>query len=161
MSIKSQYASRMNGYVRNLMDEGRWSEIFSYDGATGNLIWKSRPDNVQWNAKWAGSVAGCRTKKDGDKPYSVYVTVAYKQCKASRIIWEMHYGSIPPQIQIDHKDLNPFNNRLSNLRLATSAQNMYNVPKTIKNTSGLKGVVWDVAHAKAASRYHGKFARGA
>lgn len=59
---------------------------------------------------------------------------------AHRIAWEMVNGPIPLKAEIDHRDGDATNNRLSNLRLATRNQNMFNRPCSITNTSGRKGV---------------------
>ena len=45
-----------------------------------------------------------------------------------------------PEKFVDHIDGNPMNNRKSNLRLCTCAQNLYNKPAQSNNTSGKKGV---------------------
>lgn len=50
---------------------------------------------------------------------------------------------------VDHIDDNPLNNRRSNLRLATKAQNMRNTTLRANSTSGFKGVSWN----KAAKKY--------
>lgn len=105
-----------------------------------------------------------------------------------RIIWEMHNGPIPDSLLIDHKDGDPWNNKLDNLRLATHGQNLRNTGAKRNNKCGLKGVCWlrrerlwfaqiqvdkkririgyyqtkglaAVAYAKAAIQHHGSFAR--
>ena len=58
-----------------------------------------------------------------------------------RLIFLMHHGYLP--IEVDHKDNNKLNNRIENLRAATSSQNSFNKPKRATNTSGVKGVNWD------------------
>lgn len=44
--------------------------------------------------------------------------------------------------EVDHKDGNKLNNRRSNLRPCTHAENMRNMQLKITNTSGYKGVCW-------------------
>ena len=68
------------------------------------------------------------------------VRVCGKCYYAHRIIWVLHNGDIPSGAEIDHIDTNPLNNKIENLRLATSAENKHNMNKPTHNTSGYKGV---------------------
>lgn len=45
-----------------------------------------------------------------------------------------------PKMEIDHRNLNPLDNRKANLRLSTSSQNKCNKPLGSTNSSGFKGV---------------------
>jgi len=103
-----------------------------------------------------------------------------------RIVFLYHYGYLPKCV--DHIDNNPKNNRIENLREATVSQNQLNAKKSIKNTSGIKGVTfnkktnqWNVhisinkklknlgsfkdielaelVAIEARNKYHGEFAR--
>jgi hypothetical protein len=158
------------------------------DKDTGELRWKDRGlcSGLRSNKAKAGRLAGSvYLEKDGTYP-RYRVCIFGKHHAAHRIIWEMHHGPIPKGMVIDHKDGNSGNNKLDNLRLATSGQNRAN-SKCRKTRTGLKGVTradynkWHaqiryqgkirylgsyitkglaaVAYAKAALRYHGKFAR--
>lgn len=59
--------------------------------------------------------------------------------------------------EVDHIDGNGFNNRRANLRIATTAQNQWNVGPNALNTSGRKGVSFDRTRQKwiASIRFSG------
>ncbi len=165
-----------------------WHQHFTYNPESGDLLWKERPvlkrQIAVWNMRFAGKVAGCKTWHRGGVPHQIAVVFHYKMRPTHRIIWEMHNGPIPKGILIDHEDGNPFNNRLSNLRQATNAQNLRNRGRQKNNTTGYKGVSispWGyrvqinnrhvgyfktleeaaTAYAAEADRLHGEFARTA
>lgn len=138
-----------------------WCEYFTYDPDTGNLIWKERPvdhfrNNRAWRAfnyNYANRVAGHRSKFYG------YVVVAVtpmnqerRLIPAHRIIWEMHNGPISGDAFIDHLNGDRDDNRLCNLRLATSAQNARNASIRKDNSSGFKGVGWHSRSKKWIAR---------
>lgn len=50
--------------------------------------------------------------------------------------------------EIDHKSINPLDNRKQNLRKCTSSQNSMNRGMQSNNTSGVKGVHWDKKYLK-------------
>jgi hypothetical protein len=58
--------------------------------------------------------------------------------RVHRLVFLYHYGYMP--IQVDHIDGNRINNKIENLRKATSAQNNQNRMAT--GASKIKGVVW-------------------
>lgn len=60
------------------------------------------------------------------------------------------------QLLVDHKNGDRLDNRVSNLRLATSSQNGANVPKLNTNTTGFKGVVPHGDRFRAYIHKHGK-----
>ena len=165
-----------------------WNDYFVADFEAGRLTWKVRQHAATerarkvWNAKYAGKVAG----SVGGEGY-VELGLFKKMRKAHRILWEMAHGPIPDGLQIDHKDRNPSNNSLSNLRLATGMDNQRNRGIGIKNTSGAKGIHYHrqcgkwmarvpvggqrlylglfaskedavKAHTEAVTKYHGEFA---
>jgi hypothetical protein len=69
-----------------------------------------------------------------------YIRIRGKEFPASRIIWTMFYGKIPRGKEIDHKDRNPSNDRISNLRIVSRALNMRNKSDYKSNSSGYRGV---------------------
>lgn len=53
---------------------------------------------------------------------------------------------------VDHKDNDPLNNTMSNLRVSTKSQNQMNHELQSNNTSGYAGVTWDANRNKWSSR---------
>lgn len=76
------------------------------------------------------------------------ITVGKKQKRAHRLAWIYVYGTGSAPEIIDHRDINPLNNSIDNLRAATNAQNMANAKRPRHNTSGYKGVCWCVREKK-------------
>tara|TARA_R110000764_G_scaffold196248_1_gene281399 strand:+ start:273 stop:764 length:492 start_codon:yes stop_codon:yes gene_type:complete len=110
----------------------RLHELFRYDD--GQLI---RKVTVATNAK-AGDMAGTL----GGTGY-VQVKVDKVQYKLHRLIYKMHYGTEPTVV--DHINGVPTDNRIENLRAATTAQNAQNSRLASDNSSGVKGVSWNNA----------------
>jgi len=113
-------------------------DLLRYDGTTGDFYWRefARFDRP------AGSVAGSVTKLG----YVRICIKGYGQLGAHRLAWVYNYGCIPEGMEIDHADNNPSNNRMSNLRLATSSQQKMNKRVQSNNRSGLKGAYYHAAH---------------
>lgn len=80
-----------------------------------------------------------------------------------RVVWEVCNGPIPEGMQIDHIDRDKTNNRLENLRLATSFVNAQNRRMHSSNSSGIPNVRWDKVQGKwyvaVANKYRGRFKR--
>lgn len=154
-------------------------EFLSYDPETGMFHWRKNRGRVR-----KGAVAGCLAERG-------VILIVFQQVlyKAHRLAW-LHYYGVWPTEDIDHKDGDPSNNRIRNLREATDSQNLANMKKPVTNTSGKKGVSWhegaqkwqahirvrgqnnylglfnsvDDAHdayVAAAHQYHGEFGRAA
>ena len=99
-------------------------EKLSYCPETGVLTWK------------VGN--GCLVKA-GDKAGTTadgYTRIGLKGrvYKAHRLAWKLHYGTDPVG-QVDHRNGNGFDNRISNLREATHSQNMWNQARPDKGVS--------------------------
>lgn len=152
------------------------------------VIDSTSPSGLRWKVSPKGGVcAGAPVGKQMLKRYW-QTKLKQKYYLVHRVIWEMVHGPIPDGCEIDHKDTDPANNAVSNLRLASRTANCQNRSKQSNNRSGYKGVCWNkgknkwhaqiwdngkkvhvgyftdvlvaaAAYAKAAEQYHGTFAR--
>ena len=133
----------------------RYDDLFTYNPCTGELRWKERSIEMfngnqrvcrSWNKRMAGKMVGSDRihetgKRAGHKTYRVAMLDLMPQY-VHRIAWVMSNGPIDKGMVIDHIDGDPWNNRLSNLRLVTSHENAVNKGKQANNTSGHPGVYY-------------------
>ena len=83
------------------------------------------------------------------KDKRIRISIDGRRYLASRLAWAYVYGELLPEdVQIDHRDLDILNNRISNLRPATNAQNQANRALQGNNTTGFKGVSFDKERGK-------------
>jgi hypothetical protein len=73
-----------------------------------------------------------------------------------RLVWIHFNGSIPKGRVVDHIDRNPKNNRIENLRLATSSENSANRSKSKGKGSVHKGVGWNGSRYTSTITYNGE-----
>lgn len=129
--------------------------ILEYNPKSGKLIWKPRTLEMfvdgkhskehscaTWNARYAGREAG-GLDKDGHCQISIFK----KRYFVHRIIWLLENGEWPKN-GLDHKNIIPHDNRINNLRHASTAQNAWNVNKSHRNKSGYKGVSFHAISGK-------------
>ena len=117
-------------------------EILRYDPETGQLYWNRRELSQCisakacgiWNGRFAGKIAGSL----GAKGYCV-ISIEQSLYGAHRIAWALHTGAWPEH-DIDHTNGDRSDNRISNLRQVSHAENNRNAKTYKSNTSGLTGV---------------------
>lgn len=137
-------------------------QLLSYDPETGKLFWKERPATMfpsrryakVWNDRYANSPACFSLHTSGYFYGCIWKTKVY----AHRLAWAIYYGDWPNGI-IDHHNGDPGDNRIHNLRIATSSQNGFNRSAQKNSKSGIKGVSWrgDTRKWRAAISSRGEF----
>lgn len=124
-------------------------QLLNYSPETGLITWRC---NRGRQAK-AGQVAGNVRKKDG----YIQIKIDGRLCLAHVLAVFISDG-VWPSCDVDHRNGIRADNRRSNLRHATHAQNVQNQGKRSDNKSGLKGVSWSRLHKqwRAQIQRHGK-----
>ncbi len=111
------------------MTQDELKSLLHYDADTGMFTRLTTTNNKHRIGDIAGSLdAGYIRLKLNGKTY-----------RAHRLAWLYVYGYEPINL-IDHIDRDTANNRIANLREATSAENQQNRNKQNNNTSGFTGV---------------------
>lgn len=106
------------------------NDLLSYDPNTGEFRWKKQRGSMV-----AGSVAG-GFDTDG---YRV-ISIGYKKQRAHRIAWLLFHGRLP-EGHLDHINGCKDDNRISNLRVVTPAENEHAKFKpTSRSKTGFRGV---------------------
>jgi hypothetical protein len=111
-----------------MLDVGDLCRMLSYCPVTGHFTWL-----VDRNRPMAGTRAGCA----GAKGYR-RIMVAGVRYEEHRLAWLFGTGNHPRGL-IDHKNGDPSDNRLENLREANRSQNAANKKRHVNGRSGLKG----------------------
>ena len=123
--------------------------LLDLDEATGRLFWKKRSVELfaeavlpgrtaaTWNAKHAGKEAFNQPDLLG---YKCGKLLGYR-LRAHRVVWAMTHGRWP-DLQIDHINGNPGDNRPCNLRSASARENSCNRRVRATSSSRYLGVSW-------------------
>ena len=90
-----------------------WNSYFEYKD--GHLYWRIDPSTHINKGTKAGTL--------GSNGY-IRVRLSGKMYQAHRIVYEMHYGSIPTGMYIDHINGVKHDNRVENLQCVTPLQNV-------------------------------------
>jgi hypothetical protein len=112
---------------RELPTVERLKALFEYSPDTGIVLRKK-----------TGRAVGCVL----DTGHMI-VGIDGKMFGLHRVIWKMMIGNDPMDHQIDHIDGDGLNNRWSNLRAASHAENARNSRFSRRNSSGVKGICWE------------------
>jgi hypothetical protein len=105
------------------VDVSRLRELFTYDPITGVV-----------SRRITGKVCGTLFSTG-----HLQVSVDGKMTGVHRIAWALYQGEYPA-LEVDHINGDGADNRICNLRLATSAQNNQNRRLSTRNKTGIKGV---------------------
>ncbi|WP_353351867.1 HNH endonuclease signature motif containing protein, partial [Aquicoccus sp. SU-CL01552] len=130
-----------------------WQEAYRYDPDTGTIRHREdRPEGhfatavgfKRWKSRCAGKVA---TSDPGNGYLLAKLTYQGGKrvtAKAHRLAWLLHYGEAPAGgMQIDHVNGDKADNRISNLRLVSHAENGRAFHQPRGGASQYRGVVWN------------------
>ena len=139
---------------------------FDYRPDTGVLIRKKLPDGShsskhhekRWNTCFADKPAGSELYTPYGQKSKIQVSFMGSTLAAHKIAWAIHHGSLPSGF-IDHINGDPFDNRISNLRVCNNTANQWNRGISSRSTSMAKGVSWcaRVSKWKATVRANGNY----
>jgi len=141
----------------------RLKELLDYNPETGEFTWRHRRLEhlrsgsplwrvASWNTQNAGKSAG-RINSSG----YVLLKIDNRMYRAHRVAW-FHVHGTWPRNEIDHIDRNRANNRIANLREATSLENTANTAVRRDSLSQIQGVGFQRHTRKwvARIRYRGR-----
>jgi hypothetical protein len=124
-----------------MITELELKELLHYNPDTGIFTWLvNKAKTIK-----AGSVAGTLTSSG-----YIHIKIDYKLYKAHRLAWLYVHGKFPEH-HTDHINGIRNDNRIVNLREATFSQNIMNSKTQTKNTSGYKGVSFNIGKNKFES----------
>lgn len=123
--------------------------LLAYDPFSGILRWLPR-ENKNFNAKYAGKVAGSKHKGSGAIQVQLSLGDWSRLFWDHRVAWAIHFGVWPRSI-VDHFDGINCNNRIDNLREADDSGNGAN-RHTITGTVPYRGVYFHSMRGRYAAQ---------
>lgn len=134
-------------------------QLFDFDPNTGAFLWKRREPMAgsdanglaRWNARWTGKPA---MKMLDSRGYCYARLFNRWQFFAHRVAWAIHYGKWP-DMEIDHINGNKSDNRITNLREVTTAENLRNKSLYKNSSSDISGVMQIPGSGKWRARIEG------
>lgn len=129
--------------MNTLPTRAELTHAFHYDLVRGVLVWRNNR-----RADLIGTDAGT--------PHNGRVTIKFKQrsYRAHRLIWMYVYGEDPGELELDHINRIPTDNRIENLRKVTHQENHQNRSETVRN-----GGMWKDRDNDIARRYDREYKR--
>lgn len=119
-----------------------WQSIVKYsEESPSGLVW-----NVNRGRVFVGDIAGSRAYTIKMKPKCWDLRFSGKLWKVHRIIWILLEQNLQSDDEINHKDVNPFNNRIDNLECVNHTLNMRRCSShvgkelQVNNLTGINGV---------------------
>lgn len=131
------------------------TQCLAYDPDTGEIRWRERPRehfaskaaHTTHNRTKAGKLAGCLDLSTGYLVIGLNAKLLY----AHRAAWAIMHGEWPPE-QIDHINGDRLDNRATNLRSVSHAENCRNTTIKRFNRSGTAGVAFAKREGKWRAR---------
>lgn len=124
-----------------------WNEYFYYD--------ESSPSGLRWKVDRGRKVKACAMAGCAYTNGYYVCQLFGKRFLIHRIIYEIFNGEIPIGAVVDHLNGIPTDNRISNLRIVTQAQNSRNRKKNQNNTSGFTGITLASSLSSGGKVYSG------
>lgn len=135
------------------LDRNFLAECFSYSPLTGVLRWKNRPLSHfkneagmnTFNGKFEGKIAGWRVFRRDGKPHHIRVEIRIPEYGKSVSLTAHRIALVLSGIEIsdkdgDHRNGNPFDNRIENIRPANKYESARNRGLFNKRSGLPKGV---------------------
>ena len=123
--------------MRNDLTARYVRSILRYDARKGQMFWRVNRGRARIGMR-AGRACGSGYR---------YIQIDGVNYLEHRLVW-LHVKGRWPRRRLDHRDVNPLNNRFGNLRNANLSQNNANSHLRSDNSSGSKGVYWSKSHSK-------------